>query len=85
MFTSSVLALSLTLGINFALAAPVSNEKRQNNPLFGGWDNNENVTELITELYAQANPIDREVLMPSDGLNFDFLSEYLTCHNEDSS
>ena len=82
MFSAAALALAFTLILNSALAVPLPRptseilEKRQNNPLFGGWDKNQNVTGIIAELSEQPNPIDRDVLLPADGLNFDFLSEY---------
>ena len=81
MFSAAALALAFTLTLHSALAAPTLRpgaeplEKRQNAPLFGGWDKNQNVTGIIAELSEQPNPIDRDVLLPSDGLNFDFLSE----------
>ena len=79
MFGSLITLSTLSL----ALAAPAIRphterdlEKRQNDPLFGGWDQNENVTALIQELQIQPNPIDRDVLLPSDGYIFDFLGEF---------
>jgi hypothetical protein len=70
----SYLAL-FTLYVSYACAAPLEMAKRQNQPSFGGWDQGQNVTELIQELYQQVNPIDRDVLLPQDGFVFDFLSE----------
>jgi hypothetical protein len=47
--------------------------KRQNAPDFGGWNEGQNVTELIFELNQQVTPIDRDIKLPADGFVFNFM------------
>jgi len=80
MFTLATLPALLFASHGLAVPTPAKDSsadlaKRQNQPSFGGWDQGQNVTEFIAELYDQVNPIDRDVLLPKDGFVFDFLSE----------
>lgn len=78
-FTVTLLASLLGRSVAAPTPTPADEDpalaKRQNAPLFGGWDQDQNVTELVQELSDQVNPIDADVLLPADGFVFDFLSK----------
>jgi len=78
--TLSTLAIMASLLPAHAVPTPEHLEERNNDGgkpgPYGGWSDNTDPTELITELYAAKNPNAGNALMPEDGYIYRFLGEY---------